>query len=122
MISKTEYKILKAIKQQMDTERQDKDYIHDMILVRKIEELLPKMPSYELNEGLISLKNKELIVNIYTDMEKNVSGTEVTDLGLCAIANYKQSRMKNTIKTILIYLWQVALVVLTVFLTKYFKI
>lgn len=122
MISKNEYKILKAIKRQMEVERQDKDYIHDMILVRKIEEFLPKMPTHELNEGLIALKNKELVVNIYTDENKNISGTEVTDLGLCAIKNYKQSRLKNTTKTLLVYLWQVALVVLTVFLTKYLKI
>ena len=115
-------KVLKTIKELNDLEHQSKECISDVILKGKIVASLESLEEYEINEALISLSKKELIVDIFHKENKYIYGASITDAGLCLLKHYRKLWFKNACKIVGGYIWQIIIVIITVILTKYFGI
>lgn len=95
MITRREYKVLKAIRDVNGADYIPIDRTPYEITKNNILTHSKGLKEYEVNEALCSLEKAEMIVDILNYGDNPLYNARITDSGLCALKDYKGNLFKK---------------------------
>ena len=126
MITRREYKVLKAIRDVNGAETTSLNGSQNTPLKSSKDKILQltsqqKLESYEVNVALLSLEQAGFIADIFSEERGPSYNAKITDEGLCLLKNYKRECLKAIADKALRFIVEIILILATIFLTKYFN-